>query len=66
VCGRHVRRVRKGLREHWPERYQSMPVMAALRALHRTGRVYKDANTLVDPRSNGEWPTLMPRADHQA
>lgn len=51
---------------HWPERYQSMPVMAALRALHRTGRIYKDANTLVDPRSGGEWPTLTPRVDHQA
>lgn len=66
VCGRHARRVRQGLRERWPERYQSMPVMAGLRALHRTGRIYKDANTLVDPRSGGEWPTLMPRVEHQA
>lgn len=66
VCGRHVRRVREGLLARWPERYQSMPVMAALRALHRTGRVYKNAETLVDPRSHGEWPTLMPRADHAA
>lgn len=61
VSGRHARRVRDGLRAHWPERYQTLPVMAALRALHRTGRIYKDATTLVDPRSGGEWPTLGAR-----
>jgi fatty acid desaturase len=36
-------------------------MFTALHALHRTGRVYKDATTLLDPRTGGEWPTLAPR-----
>ena len=46
----------------WPERYQSMPVLQAVRRLHATGRVYKDGATLCDPKSGGEWPALAPRA----
>lgn len=61
MTGRHARIVREAVGEHWPERYQSMPVFTALHALYRTGRVYKDATTLVDPRTGGEWPTLAPR-----
>lgn len=61
MTGRHARVVRDALRQHWPERYQSMPVLTALHTLYRTGRVYKDATTLCDPRSGGEWPALAPR-----
>jgi fatty acid desaturase len=60
VSSRHARAVRDLVRQHWPERYQAMPLTAALRALHCTGRVYKDAVTLHDPRTGGEFPTLMP------
>ncbi len=60
VSSRHARTVRALVLEHWPERYQSMPLSDALLALHRTGRVYKDAVTLYDPRTGGEFPTLMP------
>lgn len=60
VSSRHARTVRDLVREHWPERYQAMPLTAALRALHCTGRVYKDAVTLYDPRTDREFPTLMP------
>jgi fatty acid desaturase len=58
---RHAGAVRELLRARWPARYQSMPLRTAMRQLHRTARVYKDATTLVDPRTGREYPTLMPR-----
>jgi fatty acid desaturase len=61
MSSRHARTVRELLRARWPARYQSMPLRAALRELHRTARVYKDAVTLVDPRTGREFATLMPR-----
>ena len=38
-----------------------MPLTEALLALHRTGRVYADDVTLMDPRTGRTWPTLLPR-----
>jgi fatty acid desaturase len=61
MSSRHARTVRTLLREHWPTRYQSMPLTSAMQLLHRTARVYKDAVTLVDPRTGREFPTLLPR-----
>lgn len=61
MSSRHARRVRDLLRRRWPERYQSMSLFDALRRLHRTARVYKNATTLVDPRTGAEFPTLLPR-----
>jgi fatty acid desaturase len=61
MSSRHATKVRALVQQRWPERYQSMSLVAAVRELHRTGRVYKDAVTLVDPRSGDEFPTLMPR-----
>lgn len=61
VSSRHAGAVRDLLRELWPGRYQSMPLVAALREIHRTARVYKDAVTLIDPRTGREYPTLTPR-----
>lgn len=60
MSSRHARRVRELLRDRWPTRYQSMPLDSALRQLHRTARVYKDAVTLIDPRTGREYPTLTP------
>lgn len=60
MSSRHARSVRTLLRERWPLRYQSMPLRAALAALHRTSRIYKDDVTLVDPHTGREYPTLMP------
>jgi fatty acid desaturase len=62
MSSRHAPRVRELLRERWPERYQSMPIATALAELHRTARVYKDATTLIDPKTMTEYPVLMPRA----
>jgi fatty acid desaturase len=60
MSSRHAQKVRKLILERWPERYQSMPLWRALLALHRTSRVYKDAITLVDPKTGIEYPTLLP------
>jgi fatty acid desaturase len=60
MSSRHAKTVRDVLHRRWPRRYQSMPLGAALSRLHRTARVYKDAFTLVDPRTGREYPTLMP------
>jgi fatty acid desaturase len=60
---RHAPAVRAAILARWPERYQSMPLGAALLRLHRTARVYEDDVTLIDPRSGLAWPTLLPRID---
>ena len=63
MSSRHAPRVREVLRERWPERYQSMSLARALYKLHRTGRVYEQPTTLLDPRTGRRWPTLLPRAE---
>jgi len=60
MSSRYAHLVRTELRARWPERYQAMPLRRALGELHRTARVYKDATTLVDPRTGREFPTLLP------
>jgi fatty acid desaturase len=61
MSSRHARTVRELLRKHWSARYQSVSLRKALREVHRTARVYKDAVTLIDPRTGHEFATLMPR-----
>jgi fatty acid desaturase len=61
MSSRHAGAVRDLVRARWPARYQSMPLRTAMRELHRTARVYKDASTLIDPRSGREYSTLLPR-----
>jgi len=64
LSARHARSIRCAIVALWPERYQSMPIGTALRRVFATGRVYRDAVTLVDPRTGGLWPTLAP-AEHR-
>ena len=61
MSSRHALEVRELVRRRWPERYQSLPLLAAIRELHRTARVYKDAVTLVDPLTGDEFQTIVPR-----
>jgi fatty acid desaturase len=63
VSARHGKVVRAALRAHFPDQYQSLPMAAALRELYRTGRVYQDNVTLIEPRSGQMFPTLQPRGD---
>jgi fatty acid desaturase len=58
MSSRHAPAVRRLLQAHWPDRYRSMSLFEALRRLHRSARVYKDATTLVDPRTGAEHATL--------
>lgn len=58
---RHAPEVRALVRELWPERFQEMPLGQALRSLHRTARVYRDATTLIDPRTGAIFPAVVPR-----
>jgi len=60
ASARHGRAIRAELARTWPDRYQSMPLGAALLQLFRTGRVYRDAATLFDPRGGGAWSALVP------
>jgi fatty acid desaturase len=64
MSSRHARKVSALLSARFPERYQSMPLLDALRMLHNTARVYKDATTLVDPKTGREFPTLQPGSHH--
>ena len=63
MSSRHALRVREAVQRLWPERYQSMPLLRAVLTLHRTGRVYANDVTLMDPRTGRIWPTLLPRDD---
>ncbi|MBA2541989.1 MAG: fatty acid desaturase [Deltaproteobacteria bacterium] len=58
MSSRHAKDVRDVLQRRWPGRYRSMPLRTALAELHRTARVYKDAVTLIDPRTGREYATL--------
>jgi fatty acid desaturase len=60
MSSRHAHLVRTLVRARWPERYQAMSLGKALGELHRTARVYKDAVTLIDPRTGREFPTILP------
>jgi fatty acid desaturase len=63
LSARHAPELRELLRARFPELYQSMPLVQALLALHRSARVYKDATTLIDPHSGREWPALARHAE---
>lgn len=62
ISSRHAPAVRAAVVARWPERFQEMPLAAALGMLHRTARVYRDATTLIDPRTGATFSTLMPGA----
>ena len=58
MSARHAPEVNALLRAQFPGKYQSMPLFRATAALHSSARVYKDATTLIDPRSGREWSAL--------
>jgi fatty acid desaturase len=66
MSSRHAPAVRAAVLARWPERYQSMPLTAALRELYRSSRVYRDASTLIDLRTGETFPTRAPGAPPSA
>lgn len=58
MSARHAPAVRGLLQALWPNRYQSLPLLRATAALHRSPRIYKTATVLTDPETGAEWPTL--------
>jgi len=58
MSARHAPEVQAVLRARYPGKYQSMPLLRATEALHSSARIYKDATTLLDPKSGLEWPAL--------
>ena len=60
MSSRHAPQVRALLRRRWPGRYQAMSLPRALLMLHRTPRVYKAHDTLVDPQTNRVCRALSP------
>jgi fatty acid desaturase len=58
VSARHAPRIRDLIQERWPERYRSLPLGSALARMFTSGRVYKDRETLIDPVTGAETPTL--------
>jgi fatty acid desaturase len=50
--------VRDQLLKLWPDRYQSLPLLTALRKLATTPRVYATDTLLKDPRTGFEAKTL--------
>jgi fatty acid desaturase len=58
---RHGRKIRDVICAHYPERYQTLPLSAAMRELYNTARVYQDNVTLYDPPSGQTWPAIVPR-----
>jgi fatty acid desaturase len=57
----HARKVRQLLIEKWPERYQSMPLLTAVRRLMQTPRVYSAPTVLFDPLGGYSTSTLVPK-----
>jgi fatty acid desaturase len=60
MSGRHARELRGIVVSRWPDRYQAMPYLRALRLLHQSPRVYRNDTTLVDPIRGDVWQTLRP------
>lgn len=60
MSARHARELRGIVQTRWPERYQSMPYLQALRMLHHSPRVYETDTTLIDPGKGDIWPALAP------
>lgn len=61
ISSRFAPAIRAAVLARWPERFQELPLGTALALLHRTARVYRDATTLIDPRTGETFATLMPR-----
>lgn len=61
MSARHAPAVREALRSRFADRYQSVSLLRAVRALHRSARVYETPTILLDPSSGQRFQTLTPK-----
>ncbi len=55
---KHARTIEAKVAELWPDRYHTLPLFTALKALWDTPWVYEDHTTLIDPRRQVRAKTL--------
>ena len=60
VSGARIKPVHEALVQKFGGRYQIMPKWKAMKALYSTARIYKNANTLMNPESGETYPTIQP------
>jgi fatty acid desaturase len=54
----NAKKVSEKLKRMYPERYKIMPKHKAMGLLYSTPRLYKNRDTLVNPKTNEEFRTL--------
>jgi fatty acid desaturase len=54
----NAKKVSEKLKDMYPDRYKIMPKYKAMKLLYSTPRLYKNRDTLVDPKTNEEFRTL--------
>ncbi|TCS95801.1 fatty acid desaturase family protein [Hazenella coriacea] len=54
-----ARLIAKELRTRWPERYQEMSHVQAIKKVYQTPRLYEDEHTLKNPRTGEKAETLL-------
>lgn len=58
MSGRYAKKVHFELKNQFPETYQVMPKWQALKLLYSTPRLYKNATTLIHPKTQERYSTL--------
>ncbi len=58
VSSKHAKKIHYELIKKFPDKYLYMPKWQAIEALYKTSRIYKNANTLINPKTLQEFPAL--------
>jgi fatty acid desaturase len=58
VSGAHAKAIHRELIKQFPDDYIALPKWKAVKALYSTSRIYKNANTLIHPKTSIMSPTL--------
>lgn len=58
VSGAHAKKIHQVLKQEFGTKFKVMPKFVAMKALYKTARIYKDSNTLINPRTGETYPTI--------
>jgi fatty acid desaturase len=58
VSSKYAKKIHQELIRKFPDTYMFMPKWKAIKALYSTSRIYKNANTLINPKTMQEFPAL--------